>query len=87
MNYTIKVTAEDIASGTRNNGGSCPIALALRRYLPSVPLSVGSMFILYGVDETQVPLPKSAQRFIGSFDKGLTVSPFSFRLQCPLSRT
>jgi len=83
MMYTIRVTAEDIASGKRKHGGSCPIALALRRYLPDVPISVGNMFILYDADEIQVPLPKSAQLFISSFDRGLTVLPFSFRLQCP----
>jgi len=84
MTYTIKVTAEDIAMGKPKHGGLCPVALAVRRYLPAVPIVVLSKCIQYDADEIEVELPGRVQAFIRNFDESKPVKPFTFRLSCPL---
>lgn len=77
---TIEVTAEDIERGARIDPERCPIALACRRALPDIAVSVDG----YGIDEYDlIPTPDVAAKFITSFDTGKTVEPFSFELRIP----
>ena len=78
MSLTITVTADDIANGKPGQGTSCPVALAA--YRAGVPEAlVGPRVIRY--KGRFVPLPRSAIRFVRSFDRGRPVKPFRFRLK------
>lgn len=93
----VNVTQEDIDTGTRGDGNSCPIALAILREGPDrvfvgadeAELRIGerpaaqdgilSMFKTYDI-LAEVPLPKTATRFIEAFDAGKPVKPTRFRI-------
>ena len=81
----VKVTQADISSGRPKNGVYCPVALAVRRLFPERNTTVG-VFAVYINDKPYTPLPASAVDFIGQFDKGRAVKPFSFRIDMKRSR-
>ena len=83
---TVSVTAEHIANGDAGSGWGCAIALALEEAFPGTEdVSVGdAMASLYREDEGEgehfihLDLPYDARLFIGAFDAGETVEPFTF---------
>ena len=75
----VNVTEEDIVRGKRGDCSLCPIALAVGRLFPKATyISVQSNKI--AVDDTEFFVPNSAIAFIGRFDHGSSVYPFSFPL-------
>jgi hypothetical protein len=84
----VDVTADDIAQGQRRGGSTCPIARAISRVWP-YPVSVGgTCAALHDSDglggrSTCVDFPPVARAFIGAFDSGLSVKPFSFTIELP----
>lgn len=77
--YTIEVTAEDIANGERRSLSNCPIARTIRRVLgPNFHAVVRPAT---RETETHFMLPDmTRQHFIEAFDAGEVVKPFSFTL-------
>lgn len=86
MEIEVEVTDDDIRDGVKDMCRYCPIALAIRRkhfdarvevypstarFWPSGNRSGDSMF---------GDLPDEAMSFIEQFDKGKSVSPFTFKL-------
>ena len=82
---TVTVTSEHIATGKPRTPWSCPIALAIAALgIPSP--SIGETCWRPDAHNTnlldEIPLPKSAQRFITRFDaEDPTIQPFRFRTQ------
>ena len=82
----ISVTQEDIAAGKPGEACLCPIARAVARLLAAdlseEPAVVGPsvlLAVMAGDDTTtQYDLPEEAATFIGRFDNGHTVKPFTF---------
>jgi hypothetical protein len=90
MTVTIDVTAKDIEKGYQGSCTACPVALAVMRHLkPGLFPSVGSavrihMFGDYvGHCRGFALTPLVAISFMGDFDAGIKVSPFSFTLDLP----
>lgn len=81
MKARIEVTEADIKAAIPCNGRACPIANAMTR-LGFDRFWVFSSQVRWSGDHTSV-LPTKAQEFIGSFDWGLPVGPFSFELEIP----
>ena len=77
----ITVRRKHIRKGDPQDDGSCPIALALIDKGYCSP-SVGSETTFYtdGDKRYTSNLPRSARRFVSSFDAGRKVKPFSFFL-------
>lgn len=70
----------DIKNGVRNDGTSCPIALAIKRRLPTATnVNVSDLGIW--VDGDYVFTPVRAEHFVHRFDKGREVQPFRFELR------
>jgi hypothetical protein len=63
---TVYVTPEDVAAGVRRSNARCPVARAVHRQ--------------FGRDKAVLydRLPEVARHFIGRFDAGLDVGPFTF---------
>lgn len=94
--YEIPVTRDDIFRGKRCSCSSCPIALAVSKYLPIenesyLHVSKGVVYEKQAVDirhgytirEGVVYhsyLPANAQDFIKRYDDGDPVVPFTFKL-------
>ena len=78
----IYVGAEDIKKGRPNQGNSCPIARAIKRYTGTARPNVdgGTCRIRKAGKLLKFNLPKTAQAFITQFDWHNPVQPFSFRL-------
>lgn len=81
----VTVTAAHIARGEPGVYGSCPIALALSEAINSPAWRARvSVFCdtvaVFGDDVWPAALPPEALDFIGRFDNGETVAPFSFDL-------
>ena len=81
MKKKINVTKRDIQLGEKDNALDCPVALAVKRHLPSRCLQVGSETVTF--DCGSIFLPESAREFIHRFDTGKRVKPFSFTLEIP----
>lgn len=86
MKLTVNVTQEDIDKGTRWSNLNCPIARALGHaiggYLPVVGLKMISMRHDIDLSRSEHALtPELAAAFIRAFDEGLSVQPFSFKLE------
>ena len=75
----VDVTAEDIAEGVRHSSTSCPLARAIRRCNPGVPVAVFNFAARIG--GKLVELPDSLVVFRCRFDHGETVEPVSFYLE------
>ena len=74
----------DIDKGMPGRPAYCPVALALRRQLPtgwevSVRVGIG---LKHRDDGTYIwfPIPDSVRRFVGAFDDEQPVEPFEFEL-------
>ena len=86
----ITVTKEDIKRGIRQSPFSCPIALALERKRVNVDaVKEGAVFLhewedpepgCESGDQVKISLPLKAKNFIGDFDNGYPVKPFTFNL-------
>ena len=85
----VKVTALDIKNGVMQDGASCPIANALKRYTDELRVcrapvcEVGSTEIELDFPEPTpraIQLPAKARAFVQRFDNGQKVKPFSFRI-------
>lgn len=92
MKLTIEVKQSHIDNGLPRDTINCPIALALRgnmgfrdrfRVFNVGLFSIysGSPSTIEGSGTVIAQLPKSAQKFIGNFDHGLAVKPFSFQIE------
>jgi hypothetical protein len=78
----INVTARDIARGKPQNAECCPVALAARRkFKTRVRASYKLLVDQGGVWMVPYTLPERALDFIGAFDEGLPVRPFSFTVK------
>lgn len=76
---TIKVTSEDIRNGMKYDCNSCPIVLAIRRYVtPGSLVSVTSYLAKIGANSYRLSI--TAQIFIYNFDNDIKVEPFEFEL-------
>lgn len=78
----ISVTEHDIKMGYPGWPGMCPIALAAKRAFKTDYLTVmsGSIYVEAGYPGApgEYKLPDEAVYFIGKFDSGLVVEPFTF---------
>lgn len=90
----VDVTQEDIDYGIPECGSYCPIALAVKRAVPtatSIEVDQGGARVEWksgeeGTPEERLvvafyPLPDAASRFVVDFDSGLEVMPFSFEME------
>lgn len=81
---TIEITSEDIAQGRKNiknnlwRATHCPVAIAARRVLCHRKLQVLTHEIVYGLFGYRHS--EKLERWIRSFDDGLSVRPFSFKV-------
>lgn len=78
----IAVKQKHIDSGSPGKCGRCPIALSLKDAGLSY-VAVGRVSFGYGrlIERKRVLLPVAVSQFIGDFDKGYPVVPFSFELE------
>jgi hypothetical protein len=78
----VEVTAEDIAGGTRECAGACPVALALNRHVKEASVMCINM---YWRDEAReyhrAPTPDHVRDWFERFDAGRKVEPFSFTVE------
>lgn len=82
MKLHVEVTAEDIAAGVKEDGQSCPIALAMQRCSGVLHVDVGEQLrITTDALEYQVFAPLEAATFMDQFDSGETVAPFAFDVE------
>ena len=80
MKKLIKVTQEDINNGVRGSAYSCPIANACAR--ESIFVGVGDVIIRFKPNGAIIHTPESVKKFVKKFDKGKSVEPFNFLLDC-----
>lgn len=85
MRKLIKVTRSCISQGNQENLTSCPIAIASCNQFNLIPGTVRVFeYAICGLDGSdEIPLPRSAQRFIKKFDKygKKGVKPFNFYIE------
>jgi hypothetical protein len=83
---TVEVTSDDIANGVKGNCSRCPVALAIAR-LPrfsSHSVTVGLITAVthdFAGRETNFIMAEEASSFIGQFDAGKPVIPFTFTME------
>lgn len=81
--FEIDVTQDDINNGLRCDADRCPIAIAVHRHEPLKDALICGVF---GKDEISGRpllirhLPPEAKLFVVTFDQGLPVTPFKFKL-------
>lgn len=82
----IYVTQNDIKYGKAVSCRLCPIATAVcRRFAKGFgSVMVGGSCVKIG--RKFFALPKSARKFIGRFDRGETVKPFSFKFATSVAK-
>ena len=68
----VEVTQEDIEKGKKRDSSCCPVALACKRV---VNLTWSEVFQRVGYNYDRI-----ISRWIGKFDRGEKVEPFSFEL-------
>lgn len=73
----IEVTQRDIDKGVRADFSFCPIARAIKRKTHKV-VTVTRFLCTIGVKEYCLPI--KVEKFIGYFDSGYEVRPFSFEI-------
>jgi len=77
----ITVTADDICKGAKNDGGKCPIALAIKRITGKEKVDVGADDIeCVLIGNGRYFLPEDAIHFYQNFDNDDVVEPFEFDL-------
>lgn len=79
----ISVTQEHIDKGERNMACTCAVALALINHGFDPAVSKTAISIAYRGRIYDIKHPRSVNRFIKRFDKGLAVKPFRFFLNEP----
>ena len=85
----IQVKEIHIKRGTRNNGQSCPIALAFREQRPDLIWpDVDADMITFGSGDNQTDrtLPEHVSNWLQAFDLGVPVKPFTFNIVLPRKR-
>lgn len=76
MKVEVNVTHCHIRCGMTGNFAYCPLVLAIREALPGWRVEVfGNIAVL---NNRAVRLPVECAIFVGRFDNGLSVEPFSF---------
>ena len=85
MRCTVSVTATNIKRGKPEQGGCCPIALAVKSLLlkKRSVIRVFADFVRFNRVIGHANLPKSARTFIRRFDRARPVGPFKFTLNIP----
>lgn len=83
--FTVEVTENDIQSGVPCSSGNCPIAMAIERTIGQL-FPVSGCFTMFSIDaKRKIRVMECDQdnfiNFIGDFDQGKKVKPFSFRFQ------
>ncbi len=86
LTITVKVTAQHIDTGVPNNCHGCPIVLALAAVLPPGCSDIEAGYGRVGFEdpdgvEQWAEMPKEGWQFIGLFDTGRPVEPFSMPLR------
>lgn len=76
---TIHVTQEDIENGERNRASRCPVAIAIKRATGNASVYVGTLDMSIG-EFLDMSLPRKLVKFIGRFDSGKAVHPFTFTI-------
>ena len=86
MVMKIKVCQTHIDNGIPHNIKSCPIALAIKAH-PTIKKLKDNLRVRVTEDSVTIDntgprysLPSRAKRFIGRFDEGFKVKPFSFEI-------
>lgn len=87
----VYVTQDDIDKGDKADCRYCPIALALRRPMPTTDIEVGADFItMYRISRLttveqfyEAALPWLAGVFVANFDTNRAVAPFHFDIPTP----
>jgi len=86
MVIEIEVTEQHIEQGEGGNCERCPIALAIHALIPCLALDVNPDVIVLKMNEggpwRTLTTPPAVAEFIGRFDGGYFVKPFSFELEC-----
>lgn len=81
----VNITKYFIKKGERGNPRSCPVALALYKIGVKKATVFGDLLYVpvgnFFDERISVGLPKSVERFVGNFDDGNKVKPFSFVLR------
>lgn len=78
MKKLIKVTKKHIRRGMRESKDSCPIALAMKEAGAFPELEVTNFMAFWRGRHSD--LPRSARRFVKTFDAGRPVKAFNFYL-------
>jgi len=92
MNLIVDVTQDDIDNGVPEDEHHCPIAMAVRRKVPTtecVTVDVGQLLLVLQEHREQhfeADLPISAMKFVKNFDDGSSVHPFKFAVTMKLKR-
>ncbi len=76
------VTQEDIDGAQRGHSMYCPVAIAMRRVLGPAAVLVGIAACALNNRVTRT-FPYEVTEFIGKYDAGKPVEPFSFELTIP----
>lgn len=79
---TVNVTQRDIERGVPRSSCQCPIARAMRRKIDT-DLRVGSEIWWFPDQAESEDLPNNVTTWIRTFDAGLPVKPFKFKLEVP----
>lgn len=88
----VKITAEHIAAGKRDNVLECPIAVALnglslsfskRLSFSNWSVMKRAAYMWHGESYFRVSLPENACNWIRDYDAGREVAPFEFDLEVP----
>lgn len=86
---TVHVSQDHIDKEIVGNCFMCPISRAILDRLKitfvDTMLSVAEEGVTFHSENTVSDLPKEAWKFIWDFDSGISVKPFSFRLEVPES--
>lgn len=87
----IKVSAQDIKDGVKDDPFCCPIALAANRTHGLILPGVNDTYLWHRqVLDNDLPiyhhLPQEAKNFVDWFDRGLKVDPFEFEIDCKCRR-
>jgi hypothetical protein len=81
----VSVTAEHIATGERESGSHCAVALALVDAFDASYVWVGGVSVQMEARERLIEfeLPGEVEDFIHEFDDGVPVRPFTFTVDYP----
>jgi hypothetical protein len=83
----VYVNQDDITLGRRGHCSLCPVALGLKRVIPSTHTcsvgTTGARLMAPDGKTDLVRLPASVTKFITAFDSEYPVEPFSFEVDLP----